>query len=639
MNAHRRIAAFCVLLSLSIPRLALAQRELHWDRLDVDARLDAAGRLQVTETQAMVFTGDWNGGERKFNIRARQKLSFVLLSRVYGGELRALNEARRLLSVDDYTWTDARTLRWRSRLPTDPLFAHTPITYVLRYQLSGILVANGDRYLLDHDFAFPDRTGTIDSFVLRLTLDPAWQPLSEVRKVYMASGLAQGHSFVLTIPLRYTGVGQPVAREGPSLPAIAIAISIVLGVTALAVLAFFAREESYGRFAPVTTDQIDGTWISEHILKHPAEVVGAAWDDSIGTPEVVALMARMVSEGKLESDVTGQGGGKGSMTLRLKADRSTLEGHERTLVEALFFDRRTETSTKEVKAHYSDTGFDPAAAIRSELDTQVRLLLEAGDAPRPNRLVGLAWFLACAGMLLGAWYLGDAEGAVALFVGVGALVAAGVARAAGVIFRTRMDWGRRAALLCLLPALTVAAATAAFLWLWVAKGAIDLHPLMLVAIVALSLWVTYSSITGLKSRGSRAAVAFRKKLTTGRKFFSSELRRPQPALRDEWYPWVLAFGLGEQADAWSAQRVSTTVPDRTRFQREPSSGDASSSSRDGWTGFGGGRSGGGGGGAAWSVAAASMAAPVPAPSSNSDTSSGGSSDSGGSSGGGGGGGW
>jgi hypothetical protein len=57
MNPHWRVAALSVLLTLPLPRIALAQRELHWDRLDVEARLDAAGRLHVTETQALVFTG------------------------------------------------------------------------------------------------------------------------------------------------------------------------------------------------------------------------------------------------------------------------------------------------------------------------------------------------------------------------------------------------------------------------------------------------------------------------------------------------------------------------------------------------------------------------------------------------------
>ena len=641
-----QVAALSVLLALSLPRIALAQRDLHWDRLDVEARLDAAGRLHVTETQSMVFTGYWNGGERTFNVRPPQMLSFTGISRVAAGGLLDLRENRTLSSVDDYAWTDARTLRWRSRLLTDPPFARTAMTYVLRYQLSRILVRNGDEYRLDYDFAFPDRAGTIDRFNLRLALDSAWQPLTGIQEVYATSGLEPGRGFVLTIPLRFTGAGEPEAR-GLSPRIIAIAVAVVLGATVLAVLAFFAREESHGRFVPVTTGHIDSGWIAEHIIKYPAEVVGAAWDESVGSPEVVALIARLVGEGKLESEVAPPGG-KTSMTLRLKADRSALEGHERTLVDALFFDGRRETSTEDVRAHYRATGFDPLAVIRPELEDRVRVLLEAGDAPRLIGPLSVAWFLVCAGLLWTAWYRGETEAFLPLFVGIGALVVAGLARGTGVIFRSRMDWGRRAALLCLLPALAVAAATAVFLWQYVGKGVVDLLALTLIAIVGLALWVTYNAIRGLQSRTSRTAVAVRKNLTAAREFFSDELRRPHSALRDEWYPWLLALGLGKEADDWSTRGVSTDDADR-RFGREPSSGYTSASghgevaSRDGWSGFGGGGSGSGGGGAAWSVAAVGMAAPVSAPqTASSDTSSGHSSGSGGgggSSGGGGGGGW
>ena len=71
MRALRLAAFLCCL-----PTTAFAQRSLHWDRLQVTAHLDAGGTLQVVETQTMVFTGDWNGGERTFNIRPRQKLIF-----------------------------------------------------------------------------------------------------------------------------------------------------------------------------------------------------------------------------------------------------------------------------------------------------------------------------------------------------------------------------------------------------------------------------------------------------------------------------------------------------------------------------------------------------------------------------------
>ena len=122
----------------------------------------------------------------------------------------------------------------------------------------------------------------------------------------------------------------------------------ILGMFALLVLAFFARERSLGRFASVDPIGIDGGWIENNILIYPAEVVGAAWDGRIGTSEVVALIARMTAEGKLESKVEGTN----SMRLSLKVDRDKLNGHERALVDGLFFDHRTETSTKEVRQHY-----------------------------------------------------------------------------------------------------------------------------------------------------------------------------------------------------------------------------------------------------------------------------------------------
>ena len=115
--------------------------------------------------------------------------------------------------------TDPRTLRWRSRLrPTRP--SSEDARYVLRYRLAGILVKDGDRYKLDHDFAFPDREGMIRRFALRLTLDPAWQPETPLQALYTAGTLAPGESFVLTIPMRFAGSGTPIANDGRRPPEI-----------------------------------------------------------------------------------------------------------------------------------------------------------------------------------------------------------------------------------------------------------------------------------------------------------------------------------------------------------------------------------------------------------------------------------
>ena len=65
---------------------------------------------------------------------------------------------------------------------------------------------------------------------------------------------------------------------------------------------------------------------------------------------------RLVAEGKLQG-----GAKKKSMSLHLAVDRDTLDGYERPLVDGLFFQKRTDTSTELVQRHYSKKGFEPRA--------------------------------------------------------------------------------------------------------------------------------------------------------------------------------------------------------------------------------------------------------------------------------------
>src|SRR5688572_18281786 len=95
------------LLLLSITTGAqTSERELHWDSLEVEAHLDAGGVLDVIERHNMVFTGDWNGGERVFNVRPRQKLEFLSLERgdANSGFVQRLQETSVPDDVDEFTW-------------------------------------------------------------------------------------------------------------------------------------------------------------------------------------------------------------------------------------------------------------------------------------------------------------------------------------------------------------------------------------------------------------------------------------------------------------------------------------------------------------------------------------------------------
>ena len=233
------LLAAALLAFAAAPAPAAAQdRELYWKELAVAAQLDAAGRLHVTEHQVMVFTGDWNGGERVFLLAGDQELDLESVTRIDAdGEETRLDQGS-LDVMNQFDWAGANTLRWRSRDPADPLFDHTEITYVLVYTLSKILVPQGgDRYLLDHDFAFRDREGVIEQFTLDLDIHPVWQP----RSGYAAhSGpLSPGTGYIVRLPLRYGGVGRPAAvlavappglRRGLAAALVALLVVLLAGL-------------------------------------------------------------------------------------------------------------------------------------------------------------------------------------------------------------------------------------------------------------------------------------------------------------------------------------------------------------------------------------------------------------------------
>jgi len=628
--------ALCV---VALPAGAMAQRALQWDDVAVVAHLDAEGRLLVTETQTMVFNGDWNGGERRFNIRPRQKLRLEGLDRAEGDRRIPMVRDSSLDDVDDYAFTDDTTLRWRSRLATDAPFANARRTYVLRYQLSNILLKDGDSYKLDHDFLFPDRQGVITHASVALTLDPAWQPRTDVRSLYAAEQVPPGRGLVLTIPLGYSGAGVPAALATNLPRGIVGALWSLLIVPIVVIGWLFSRERSYGRFAPLH-GHVDEAWIREHIIAHPAEVVAAAWDTKVDSAEVVTLIARLVAEGKLKSGTSKSK----SMTLHLAVDRKKLDGYERALVDGLFFQQRTDTSTDAIQRHYRKTGFDPVTLIRPGLEERAAAILPAG--PTPWRVPFVATTLYFGGALLVAreWSNGYLGTPVAALLTLGAVPFILVARQLGLRFRANIQWGAAKALSTLITVALAVGAAALYLWRWADSGVEPASDGFVVGVVMLALSVLFAGVGALKSTQHRAALAFRKMLASGREFFITELAKERPSLRDEWFPWVLAFGLGKHMDEWSAQRGSGSTNLAGGDSTSPGSFSSGTSSGSGtWTGFAGGRSGGGGGGASWSTAAASLAAPIAAAASSSSSggssSSSGSSSSGGSSGGGGGGGW
>jgi len=200
-----RCALFACFLLLAS---AAGARDMQWRELAVRAELRDDGTLRVSERHAIVFTGDWIGGERTFRVEPHQQ--FTLLGMRHGERAMTAGDLR---GVDQYRLFEGPTLRWSARLPSDPPFEKRELIYVIDYTLGNVLAPDlfGAGYTLEHDFAFADRTGNIERFSLEIALGNAWSsPEGRVLR-RNATALAPGQSFEFSAPLTFRGGRRPAA--------------------------------------------------------------------------------------------------------------------------------------------------------------------------------------------------------------------------------------------------------------------------------------------------------------------------------------------------------------------------------------------------------------------------------------------
>jgi uncharacterized membrane protein YgcG len=632
---------------LCVAAVALASsaeaREMYWKSLTVTARLDADGALHVRERHHVVMTGDWNGGERLFRIQPRQDVQLEGMRRLdpVTGAVHAMTEGS-LDGVDEYAWTSGHTLRWRSRLPLDRDFDHTDLVHEIDYVLYGALREEGDGYRLAHEFAFLERPGVIQSFVLDLEIDPAWD-VDGGRAIHATAGpLSPGFGHVVRLGLRPVGAAPSPATLGPRRQRLVLALVLI---PALLLLQLFASEWIRGRFAPLDPQQAAQT-LDHDLLAHPAEVVGAVWDRTIGPDEVGALVARLAAEGKIRTAVQPPD----DLSMELLVDRDAFTGYERELIDGFFFGDRTTTSTSEIRAHYKTTGFDPAAKIRAGVEEKAEALTGPPALRLPRWLPTL---LAFVGGIYAAWTAAGPN--QSRFLGIlavmlPAVLLGGFGSGAAVRWRARIDRGLLASVRFLIPlAILLGLAVEVvvkfrhlpFMSDFVVNtgGVLPAHQL---AAVLLALAMANSVVNNARSRERMQGIALRKRLASARRFFEDEFDKPQPALRDEWFPYVLALGLDDDSQRWFRHHGAAASGGSSRGWTTSSGSTSSSSSTSsgptGWTG-GGGAFGGAGATASWATAAGALSTGVAAPSSGGSGSSGGGGGGGSSSGGGGGGGW
>jgi uncharacterized membrane protein YgcG len=590
----------------------------------------------------MVFTGDWNGGERGFRLASDHRLELQGIERedLEAHTLIPLTQNRDLSRVDDYAWTDSTTLRWRSRLPSDPPFQDTERIYVLDYTLENILIPTEEGYLLDHDFAFPDRPGPILSFSLDLSLDAVWRPKEELAGRISREKLQPEENVVMTIPLVYQADGAPGSvRLGA--PALLRGVLVLLFAAAIAAIGFlfYRGEEVLGRFAPLTpVGSIDESWLEANVFAMLPEEVGAAWDDSTAAPEVAAVLARMVSEGKLKTEVYRTRGfftSNENLRMELLVDRNSLSGYERSLVKA-FFVYGDVTDTVKIRKHYEGRGFDPASILRGPLKHRMARFLPNARAPRQVSRKPALSLLALSVVVLAVSAVLDPQGRFLTPMVVAVLVyVAGVIAAA--LYRKRVERLFAFSLSFLVPAALLAAFAIRFLYVNPWRN--GFFAILGFALFVLALLTSLFNVA--KFRDGSIAIDLRKKLASARRYFAYELSKPEPRLDDRWFPYLLAFELGPDVDRWFRAHApaGSSISTSTDYGSSSSVGSGGSASRP-WTG-GGGAFGGAGATGSWAAAVGTVASGVAAPSESSGGSSGGGGGGGGggSSGGGSGGGW
>lgn len=609
-----------LIVALLFVAASATARTIHWPEVNVTARLDAEGRLHVREEQRTVFDGDWNGGERTFNLRDKQTLEIERVLRdgtpLTRGDLK---------QVDHYELSGSE-LRWRSRLPKDPPFENREITYTIEYVITNVLTRiSDDSARLDHDFLTENREGEVTHFTLELTFAPEWK----ARAVSMDRGpIPPGQTVIVTQDLTWTGSAEmPAERPLPRWAGILIAMILLGGIVGLVFL-FFRGEARLGRFARVA--DVDERWIEKELEPIRPELAGMALRGSVGPNEVGAVLARLTQEGKLKSRVER----RELFLTRMPAAKFRV--FEDNLVRSLFFDLGQETSTKAIRKHYRGTGFDPAAQMHAQLEGELALI---PGWTQKNKRVPWLLDLGLLGAAFVAMIVGGVIGgsndigmtAIVFFISVflgtlGCIFAATSARAL-----TKVPL--RAAVVLALFATPV---LGALLSAWNAH-AFHQHAPALLAVTFWLLALTKLAFDLLRTPESPQRIAFRRKMLDAKLWFREQIASERPRLRDEWIPYLIAFGLGRNVDRWFRAHgtAATSYADSVSTTSSSSaSTDVSHAPQPQWTG-GGGTFGGAGATGAWAAATVAMAQGVSAPStsgssgSSSSSSSSGSSSSGG----------
>jgi hypothetical protein len=362
-----------------------------WNRLDVTARLDQDGRLEVSETHEIKVQGDVSVISRPFNYAADQ-------SAIVHGVFRVETDgSRRPLKSGPVAGADAYEIyRWGLQFSLkgehDPPFEGVSTRrYAIEYELKGALTPAWDmaagrepldagtaprnpleraqevwagwlaawpgidrHYRLDHDVVFPSRGSTegLTALNYRFEYADAWKLLDPDRDIGVAT---PDIDYRVQRVLRYLPEGRPKAVD-PSLAALRLATLAAPLTLGLLLSLFFMAADRLARPSP----RGDRALFERRVASLPKEIILDQLGQSTSAPSFTTFLLRLAAQKKItitvEAPATDETDAK--VRLRLTTDRTKLPAFEQAAVQEIFGPSDT-VSTPEIQDRFRGRSFNP----------------------------------------------------------------------------------------------------------------------------------------------------------------------------------------------------------------------------------------------------------------------------------------
>jgi hypothetical protein len=560
-------------IGMALAWAAPARADVVWTLLDVQARLDDAGRLHVVETHHLRLEDGLAEGLslfREFGLGADQSLVLHRLTRMGPGAEEVPLERRDVSGPDEFQYYALG----HAHYSIPPLPPGSELALRFEYEVVnavapafGIGAAPGPlgeewhlaspiararqiladwrearpdpqrRYRLDHDVLFPSRDGPafqVRQVDYRLEYAEAWRMVDPEAEL---ATVIPDVSYRVRQLFEYLPEGRPSgAAFEPAVLRLASIAALLLGAAVLwlALLAI----EGLG-----TRGKVDRAFVEETLRGLAPEQVSALAGEVTVAPDPERLLVRLALERKLAIEVRppADPDGEPEVRLRLLVPPSAQGELEREFLEPLF-SGRTEVSSTALAERYAEEGFDPRAHLES--------LLRARTPTEPRGRLSLAALPFAAVALAG---VGIQLHAVVALRDVLPLVAvANALTAMGLLGLWPGSWWhgarprRSAVSLLLLPLGALLLAVLAF------ELAFERPlPAQAWAGAAIAAGGAYGVVLA-RSRMPSSGDPWRTRRALARvaRYARAELRRARPRLDDRWIPHLEALGLGPEVARW-----------------------------------------------------------------------------------------